>query len=164
MLNDNFLNYNHQNTISGEFMESILEYLTGDHRRIDTVYAQLEDAVVEKEEENIKKYYADFSASMEKHLKGEEEIMFPAFEKTTGNSMGPTQVMRLEHGQMRELISAMGRAVEANDNKKLQGLLETMMILIQQHNMKEEQILYPMIDRTMGAEASELVGAMKNIS
>jgi len=35
---------------------------------------------------------------------------------------------------------------------------ETMVILMQQHNMKEEGILYPMIDSQMGPDVEALIG------
>ena len=37
------------------------------------------------------------------------------------------------------------------------GLSETLMVLTQQHNMKEEQMLYHMMDQTFGAEATALL-------
>jgi iron-sulfur cluster repair protein YtfE (RIC family) len=35
------------------------------------------------------------------------------------------------------------------------------MILLQQHNMKEEQMLYAMCDRVLAAQAGELVEKMR---
>ena len=57
---------------------------------------------------------------------------------------GPTQVMRGEHQQMRALIDDINKALKAEDKDQFLGLSETLMILMQQHNMKEEMMLYPM--------------------
>ena len=38
------------------------------------------------------------------NLAREENILIPAFEAQTGNSMGPTQIMRMEHQQIRDLV------------------------------------------------------------
>ena len=76
--------------------------------------------------------------------------MFPAFEHAMGSSMGPTSVMRMEHEQMRELFAEMQAALDAKDTSTYAGLAETLLVLMQQHNFKEEQMLYQMADRTLG--------------
>lgn len=70
-------------------------------------------------------------------------------------TQGPTQVMRYEHEQVRNLISNMAEALEKKDKDAALSLAESMMILIQQHNMKEEQMLYAMCDRTLPPEIKE---------
>ena len=68
---------------------------------------------------------------------------------------GPTQMMRHEHEQMRELISRLGKAVESKDKDTYLAVAEPLMILMQQHNMKEEQMLYAMCDRSIPDTAKE---------
>jgi len=46
----------------------------------------------------------------------EEEVLFPAFETRTGNTMGPTYVMRTEHEQIRALLQVMARAALESDH------------------------------------------------
>jgi hemerythrin-like domain-containing protein len=88
-------------------------------------------------------------------------VLFPAFEARTGMSMGPTQVMRSEHEQMRGLIGDMARAAaEANRDGYL-GLSETLNMLMQQHNLKEENMLYPMSDQVLVGERDSLIRAME---
>lgn len=66
-------------------------------------------------------------------------------------SAGPSQVMRFEHAQMRELLAQMNDAVARRDAGRFSGAAETLLVMMQQHNMKEENILYPMCDRTLSA-------------
>ena len=82
-----------------------------------------------------------------RHLAAEEVTLFPAFEQRTGMVMGPTRVMRAEHDQMRQLIDAAEEALTARDAEEYSGTAETLLIMTQQHNMKEENILYPMCDQ-----------------
>ena len=67
-------------------------------------------------------------------------------------------MMRHEHEQMRALLSQLAAACAARDGEAYAGTAETLLMLMQQHNMKEENILYPMCDRALGTEA-EAVGA-----
>jgi iron-sulfur cluster repair protein YtfE (RIC family) len=56
----------------------------------------------------------------------------------------------------------MDEAITARDADSFLGLAETLMILTQQHNMKEEQILYPMSDRVL-ADPDTLIEQMKKL-
>ena len=64
---------------------------------------------------------------------------------------GPTQVMRMEHQQMRNLLARMSEAVSNGAPEKILEVSETLMILMQQHNVKEEGILYPMADQHLAS-------------
>ena len=88
---------------------------------------------------------------LETHFASEEELLFPAFEAATGMTSGPTEVMRGEHRQMRDLLAQMQAAVTSRDSDAFGGAAETLLILMQQHNMKEENILYPMCDNALGS-------------
>jgi hemerythrin-like domain-containing protein len=98
---------------------------------------------------------------MARHLAMEEDVLFPAFEKRTGMREGPTEVMRMEHAQMRDLLEEMARAVTAGDQDRYLGLSETLNMLMQQHNLKEENMLYPMSDRVLGADSTSVIQAME---
>ena len=71
--------------------------------------------------------------------------------------MGPTQVMRGEHVQMRELLDAGRDALVAKDADDYSGNAETLLIMMQQHNMKEENILYPMCDQHLIDQVDEML-------
>jgi hemerythrin-like domain-containing protein len=60
---------------------------------------------------------------------------------------------------MQQLLEAI-----ENDNKdKFFGLSETLMILLQQHNMKEEQMLYTMAQQHLSADADRIVEMMDSL-
>ena len=80
-------------------------------------------------------------------------MLFPAFEAATGmTDSGPTFVMRMEHEQMRGLLEQMGTALERGDHDALLDQGDTLLMLIQQHNQKEEGMLYPMSERALASE------------
>lgn len=69
--------------------------------------------------------------------------------------------MRLEHQQMQETLAEMSKALGGNDLEEFLGQAETLLILMQQHNIKEEQILYPLCDQVFGAQAGAVIEAMR---
>ncbi len=143
-------------------MESIRECLTGDHRACDAAFAATEQAVAAGNWKAARAAFNTLRNAMLAHLAAEEEILFPAFEARTGMTMGPTRVMRAEHAQMRALLDAAGEALAAEDADDYAGNAETLLILAQQHNMKEENVLYPMCDQHLAAEADGLVRRLVN--
>ncbi len=78
--------------------------------------------------------------------------------------MGPTQVMRMEHEQMRELMQDMAHAMIKTDYEGYLGLSETLNMLMQQHNMKEENVLYPMTDQVLAGERDNLIRSMEAVT
>lgn len=132
-------------------MASFSTFMSTDHRHCDHELAELEDRVRAGDWPGARTACERFDAAMRCHFEREEQLLFPAFEAATGQTSGPTTVMRMEHDQMRGLLAMIADAVVAAEAGRCLGLTDTLMVLIQQHNMKEEQVLYPMCDRTIPA-------------
>ena len=130
----------------------ISQFMTQEHRDCDTEFAEAEQAAANGDWTKAEEKFIVFSNSVLIHFKREEDELFPAFEAQTGSSEGPTQVMRYEHEQVKGLIGKLAHAVEEQDKDAYLSLCESMMILLQQHNMKEEQMLYAMCDRVLPQE------------
>ena len=142
-------------------MNTILDFLGSDHRACDDLFASAEEAVGQKNWGDAHTLFDQFRTAMAHHLTMEENVLFPAFEAKTGSTMGPTQVMRMEHEQMRELMQAMAHAVAKTDFEGYLGLSETLNMLMQQHNLKEENMLYPMSDQVLANDREQLIQSMK---
>ena len=142
-------------------MEDILGLMASNQRHCDDCFAAVEQAVAKNDWKGASAAFSRFQEAMCKHLDAEEAILFPAFENQTGMRMGPTQVMRSEHAQMRELLVACETALGQQDAEEYSGCAETLLILAQQHNMKEENILYPMCDQHLAASVDALAGQLK---
>ncbi|MFO1361776.1 MAG: hemerythrin domain-containing protein [Burkholderiales bacterium] len=141
-------------------MPSINATMSGDHRACDARFATAEGAAASGDWTQAAAEFAAFRDAMERHLKLEEEALFPAFEKHTGSAAGPTEAMRMEHAEMRDLFERLAAAAEARDGDEFLGLAETLNLLMQQHNMKEEQVLYVLMDESLGSEAESLLAAL----
>ncbi len=133
------------------------EFFTDDHRRCDDLWAAVEAAGEQRDVGAARAAFTAFAAATRRHFEMEETVLFPAFEQASGMTMGPTQVMRAEHQQMRALLDLMAMAMAmAMTESDLADLLEqgdTLLMVTQQHNMKEEGMLYPMTERYLGGGA-----------
>lgn len=141
----------------------ILEFMRDDHRACDHLYAEAEGALLAKETEKGGALFEQFAKTTLHHFDMEEKELFITFEKRTGMMGGPTQMMRYEHQQLRSLIESMRLALSENRLNDFFGIGESMMIMLQQHNMKEEQMLYPMIDRALGGDAELMIQTLKEL-
>ena len=143
-------------------MESIRDLMAADHRQCDDFFVAVERSVARSAWSDADAEFGRLREAMLHHFDAEEEILFPAFEAHTGMTMGPTRVMRSEHDQMRDLLVAAKAALDARDADDYSGTAETLLIMMQQHNMKEENILYPMCDQHLSRRVEQLLLALKN--
>jgi len=124
------------------FRQSVAKFMARDHRRCDDLYAAGEAAGLEGNASLAKELSGAFILGMRRHFSMEETIFFPAFTEATGMTAGPVEVMKMEHQQMKDVLTKMNSALDGEDMDALFGLGDTMVILMQQHNVKEESILW----------------------
>jgi len=132
---------------------NIREFMAQDHKNCDLLFAKAENAASTGDWETASQAFKEFVEAMERHLGLEEQGLFPAFEEATGMVSGPTEMMRMEHEQMRAQFAEMRQALEKKQGDDFLGEAETLLILMQQHNIKEEQILYSMMDQHLSKDA-----------
>lgn len=131
---------------------TVTEYLEADHRRLDAILPEVERLVADGAYPDAAARFAEFTSGLDRHIELEEQILFPTFESATGSSSGPTQVMRMEHVEIRNWMRLATDALARHDADVLFQEVEALRQTLSGHNMKEEHILYPMTDRAMGDE------------
>lgn len=130
--------------------ESINGIFSQDHRELDAIFAQFQkldsDDLVQRT-----RLFSEFQERLVCHIEAEESVLFPYFESATGmTEMGPTKVMCIEHKMIIELLEQISFAVS---RKASTTLLEQELIqILNEHNQKEERVLYPHIDRIASSE------------
>lgn len=141
-------------------IDSVTQFMTDDHRQCDDLFNRVTASVSDNEWGKAEELFAEFKSALLYHFDSEETILFPAFEKATGNRHGPSSMMRLEHSEMKDLVTDIQHSITAQNSDRFYGLYEVLNIYLQQHNMKEEGILYPMIDN----ECDNTMELVKSIS
>jgi uncharacterized protein (DUF2249 family)/hemerythrin superfamily protein len=133
----------------------IAEALEWDHDRLDTMEKRAFELFAAGDLEGARSAWTEFAFGLRRHIRFEEEILFPAFEERAGlpSDAGPTQVMREEHREIERILEAIQRAL-AGEGAPL-PLRSDLHRVLGQHNIKEEQVLYPGTDRLLGPEESD---------
>ena len=129
--------------------------LAEQHRACDAEFAKIEQAAYRGDWEGAVHAAQTFIDDTEAHFDFEEQSLFPALEASMPSAAGPTSVMRSEHAQMRELFAGLLDATAKRDESALADAVETLLLLMQQHNMKEENVLYPIADRSLADDLLE---------
>ncbi|MCK9336564.1 MAG: hemerythrin domain-containing protein [Arcobacteraceae bacterium] len=141
---------------------TINTFMTGEHRRCDENFANLESVIDSGDFENAKKVFEEFKNDMLTHFKQEESVMFAEFNSCSGGGCNPTSVMLAEHDQIRITLDQIKTALENSDKNRALGLCENLLFIMQQHNMKEEQIMYNLADNTL--DSDDIIEKMKLVS
>jgi regulator of cell morphogenesis and NO signaling len=122
-----------------------------DHDRLDQLldtYRQLKRVDFVR----AKQAFREFKFGLQRHIIWEETVLFPLFEEKTGmRDRGPTAVMRAEHREIGWCLEALHdkvRRQDADSDQEEQNLLQALFA----HNQKEENVLYPAIDRLSSEE------------
>ena len=133
-----------------------------DHRDCDARWADVEELLDTQDVEAAGPAWQKFDKGMRRHIAMEEEVMFPAFEAAASmGGGGPTSVMRMEHKQMIGLLDQIEAAMKSGDAEQAMDLGDTLLMLIQQHNIKEEGMLYPMAENVLAGHWAKLAALLE---
>ncbi len=124
-------------------MTRLAAALTEHHRLCDELFESASEAAEAGDWPALRTRLAALSDALARHFAFEEETLFPAFEAATGMHEGPSAVMRLEHAHMRNLLQGLAAASPEHDPDGCRAELDNLFVMLQQHNAKEEGMLYP---------------------
>ena len=143
---------------------SLAAMMEEDHRRCDALFAEAEEAARKGDAARTRVRFGWLDVGMEHHFRMEEEGFFAQVDAMVGMpGAGPVAVMRDEHQQMRGLLRRMAGAVEGERLEEFLSAADTMIYLMEQHNMKEEHMLYPMAEEAIAVAGEGMDEALKRI-
>lgn len=145
-----------------DIVTGLAAFFEQDHRDCDARWADVEELLDTADTDSARGAWQKYDASMRRHLAMEEEVLFKSFDAMSKmDGGGPTAVMRMEHQEIRGLLDQVGAAIESGDAENALDLGDTLLILTQQHNAKEEAMLYPMAETILGEQWSELASRLE---
>ena len=144
-------------------VREVTEALVWDHARLDALEAAAFEARARGALVQAREIFTDFAHGLRRHIDFEEQLLFPEFDTRCHleGENGPSAVMRAEHRAITALLCVMER--EIDDPEAPIELSRAELRRIQRdHDLKEEQILYPALDRMLdGAEGDAMVGRIQ---
>jgi uncharacterized protein (DUF2249 family)/hemerythrin superfamily protein len=132
-----------------ETPRGVSEYLGWDHDRLDALIVGARSDLQAGNSGASRRSFGEFRTGLLRHIRMEETVLFPAFERVTGGAEGgPTAVMRMEHRHIEGVLEAMQELMAGPEPgiAAFDRLREELVSLLEHHNLKEERIVYPMTD------------------
>jgi hemerythrin-like domain-containing protein len=133
------------------------------HRCCDRLFAGLAEPLERDDWLTAREAFRRYRDSMERLMKMEEEILFPAYERQTGKDQGPTRVLRFDHARLRQLLGELEGALDQGDAEKTASLRSRVSVTLHDHWGKEEQLMFPLADEVLAGEAGKLVEQLRCI-
>jgi len=141
-------------------MDTICAYLKHDHQRCDDLFDQAETCVAQRNWQGAIDYFSRFQNLLRQHIHVEENILLPAFVQALEGAAGPAAMLRSEHRQIDGIVDRMLEALHRFDPADYVLHAETLTLLMQQHALKEEDMLYPLLDRALACKRDKIISAM----
>ena len=137
-------------------LRGITEALGWDHDRLGALEAAAMEAWGGGETRAAARLLLGFVFGLLRHIRFEESVLFPEFERLSGMTAdrGPTAVMRVEHRAIEPLLEDM-RAAAARGARPSEPTRADVRAMLHLHNLKEESVLYPMLDRALDPQESD---------
>ena len=125
-------------------MNIISEFMEEDHDRLDNIFAEFQK---KKREDPVKamEMFLEFSQGLRRHIGWEDDTLFSLFESRMNLPGGPTAVMRMEHGLIKDYLAQ----IQSSAGGETEEIERALAAALDSHNMKEEKILYPWIDQAV---------------
>jgi len=142
-----------------EALRGVSEALAWDHDRLEAIEDRAFRLYAAGDAAGARAAWTEFDFGLRRHIRFEEEILFPEFERVSGMppGAGPTEVMRMEHLRIGKLLEAIGSVLQGGSAPL--PLRTQLHQVLGEHNEKEEVVLYPMTDQSLGAEESDALVA-----
>lgn len=128
--------------------------LEADHHRIDAHFANFARALAEDTVDAVS--FANAGAALRHHIYVEESLHFPPLRRA--GLLAPVLVMLREHGEIWRLLDALDEAIGSGTSAA--DLVADWQVLeraLADHNVREENILYPAADRILPLDVAEEV-------
>lgn len=142
-------------------MNDIMDFMSHDHDRLDALFRDYQ-ATRTTDLPKARTIFAEFREGLLRHIRWEEELLFPAFESKTGmHGAGPTVVMRAEHRDIQGALNQIANLLGKADPEGVDAFERLLLEVLGPHNDKEEEVLYPWSDRALNEE--ERCAMVKNM-
>jgi hemerythrin-like domain-containing protein len=91
--------------------------------------------------------------AMLRHIRVEEESLFPLFMRWAPGR-GPAYAMMIEHRAILDALDEMRAALAHEDRSRFRVACARLQAILPGHFGKEERVLFPVLDETLGPEAA----------
>lgn len=112
-----------------------------EHRALDHALADVEFLAERRSFKAASERFAEFRQAFEAHLREEETVVFPEFEKQTGDPEHVLPAIRAQHAELESALSSIGKALAELNYTEFCHQLDALTSLLKEHQATEERLL-----------------------
>ncbi|KAA0917868.1 hemerythrin domain-containing protein [Dietzia sp. ANT_WB102] len=131
------------------------QLLERDHRRIDEGFERFSGSLAGPTADLAA--FEDAARALRHHIYVEEVYHFPVVRAS--GLMAPVLVMLREHGEIWDLLDAITEALDRDDVATASSHWPRLANVLEQHNAKEERIVYPAGDQQLPTQIASTITA-----
>lgn len=141
-------------------MNTICDYLSHDHHHCEEIFHRMQGSLDRQDWTDLDMDFREFDDVLKQHMRMEEKVLFPAFLRFLRHADGPITMLRLEHQHIQTVLERMLGALKRFNAIDFLLHTETLTLLMKQHYAKEEEMLYPLLDRVLSDKRASILDAM----
>jgi hemerythrin superfamily protein len=116
--------------------------LVADHRRLEELFRELENAVEGADQPTIQRDWTDFERGVLAHFEAEERLIFPLVE---AEHAGEVERAKRDHEHVRTLLANLGVRTDLHLLRK--DVADELIARLREHAAWEDRTLYPWAQR-----------------
>lgn len=133
--------------------KSVTRVMQEHHQLLDELLALTRVAAENESFAQARQTLAWFRIEIDKHIRVEEQLLFPLLERATGSSGGSTSLRRAEHRHINAALDRIDLALA--EGVDIDEEIIELMALLRAHDLKEEQMLHPLSERMVADDQQE---------
>ena len=144
-------------------LRTVSDALSWDHDRLDYLETRAFAARERGDRAGAEVLFASFAWGLRRHIRFEEELLFPEFEASRGlrPDYGPTVVMRDEHREILDSLNGIQSSI-GKAGTRAESMRHALQSVLVNHNLREEAVVYPGTDQALTPDESDaLVGRIQ---
>lgn len=128
-----------------------------DHRDCEARWVDVDELLATDDIELAQAAWFKYEASMHRHMAMEEEVLLPALDARGGVAdHDAAKAILADHQKMRGLLEQVGEAIDDGDADEAMELGDALLMLVQKHNEREENTLYPWAESLLEDDWDEM--------
>lgn len=128
---------------------SVAEFLIWDHDRLDRLLDEVNQNIAEGDWDRACTRIRQFRTGLFHHADQEDNVLWTAIGELSDEHYDLIQTMKDDHREFKDWVNEMVNAVEAHSRTEFENANANLLGVMVEHNMKEENVLYPFLDRRL---------------
>lgn len=134
-----------------------MNWLNHDHQQFESAVYRCRTVCDIADWDKLRDQFDDFVIAYELHVRAEEELLFPYYERREGASREPTESLRADHAQIFRVVGQISARLERAEWTRIPDELSRLYQVLARHHEMEEKIFLPMASELLAGDKETIL-------